>query len=535
MKEIFDGKWDHEADIIIVGFGGAGGCAAIEAHNAGAEVILLEKQPETSHYSNTRMSGGGYHSPDPAGDRQALKEYAKAMFSGENIPWKFEGEQPEFSDGLAEIWAEYAPQNAAFMCSLDPDYVASPAGEAAYPELPGAKESGYRNCNSTYSSDGIVVNFWGSPKSPKNKKEAGEAFHACMLHGVTERNIPVHYGTRATKLLNNGNGEIIGVKAIRYGQELNYRARKAVIITSGGFEYNKALRSAFLDGYPVDGWAFYGTPANTGDGIIMGMEVGAALSKVGSAAARLIGSFPQVRADGIRIGIAIVSIGREGAIVVDNSGERFCDERDITRDPVRYISYRHALAFDVHKAVFPRTPSWFILDETHRESWHMTTTNATEYLGIPWSADNHEPIERGWILKADTIEELSEKIKAHPDNKGQMRTETLVASVKRFNDLCELGEDKDYKRESESLGPIRKAPFYALPLFPGGPNTKGGLKANEKRQVVNWEGNVISRLYSAGEISSVFKYVYQAGGNVGECIVCGRVAAINAVKEAPLP
>ncbi|MCL2367144.1 MAG: FAD-binding protein [Oscillospiraceae bacterium] len=531
MKQCAHGRWDYEADIIIIGFGGAGGCAAIEAHNAGSEVILLEKQPEESHYSNTRMSGGGYHSPDPSGDRKALKAYAQAMFSGENIPWKFEGEQPEFSEGLAEMWAQYAPQNAAFMCSLDPDYVASPAGEAAYPDLPGAKESGYRNCNSTYSPDGVIVNFWGLPKSPKNKKEAGEAFHACILHGVTGREIPVHYNTRAMKLLKNDDEEIIGVQAEHSGRAVFYRARKAVIITSGGFEYNKALRSAFLDGYAVDGWAFYGTPANTGDGIIMGLEVGAALSKVGSAAARLIGSFPEVRTDGIRMGIAIVSIGRPGAIVVDNSGVRFCDERDVTRDPIRYISYRHALAFDVHQAIFPRTPSWFILDEAHRTQWHMTTTNATEYFGIPWSEDNHEPIEKGWILKADTIEALAEQIRLHPDNKGQMDTEQLAASVRRFNEFCAHGADKDYGRDFESMGPIVKPPFYALPLFPGGPNTKGGLKANEKRQVVDWAGQVIPRLYSAGEISSVFKYLYQAGGNVAECIVCGRVAAINAVKE----
>jgi len=527
-------KWDYETDIVVVGFGGAGGCAAIEAHNTGASAILLEKQLEDSHYSNTRMSGGGYHSPDQDGDRQALKAYAKAMFSGENIPWKFEGDQTEYSEGLAEMWAEYAPQNATFMRSLDPDYVSSPIGEAAYPEFPGAKESGYRLHNSTYSPDGIVRNFGGSPKAPKSKKEAGEAFHACVLHGVTQRNIPVHYNTRALRLIQNSAGEVIGVKAERDGQEFCYHAKKAVIITSGGFEYNEALRSAFLDGYAVDGWAFYGTPANTGDGIIMAMNAGAALSKVGNAAARLIGSFPELRSDGIRIGIAIISVGREHAIVVDNSGDRFFDERDVSKDPMRYISYRHALVFDVRRAIFPRIPAWFVFDETHRKQWTLTNTNASEYLGIPWSADSHEPIEKGWILKADTIEELSEKIKAHPDNLGQMDTKTLTCAVERFNGFCDEGADKDFNRDADTLKKVETAPFYALPLFPGGPNTKGGLKANEKRQVVDWDGNVIPRLYAAGEIASVFKYVYQAGGNVAECIVCGRVAALNAVKESPL-
>jgi succinate dehydrogenase/fumarate reductase flavoprotein subunit len=534
MIQRYTGTWDHESDIIVVGFGGAGGCAAIEAHDNGAGVILLEKQRQDHHYSNTRMSGGGYHSPDPSGDREALKAYAKAMFSGENLPWKFEGEQPEYSDGLAELWAEYAPQNTAFMCGLDPDYMSAASGEAAYPDFPGAKESGYRLGGSNYNREVEKSANCSSPHVPKDKKEAGEAFHACVLHGIATRAIPVHYETRALKLLHNEEGVIIGVKAERDGKELYYRAKKAVILTSGGFEYNKALRSAFLEGYGADGWAFYGSVANTGDGIIMGMESGAALSKVGSAAARLISSFPDLRSNGVRIGVAITAIGRKGAIVLDNFGARFHNERDNSKNPARYISYKYALGFDVKRAVYPRIPSWFVFDETVRARKSVTTTNITEYHDVPWSEDNHEAIDRGWILKGDTLEELAEKIKNHPDNHHQMDVEAFCRSVARFNEFCALGEDKDFNREADTLGPVKEPPFYAIALFPGGPNTKGGLKANEKRQVVDWNGRVIPRLYAAGEIASVFKYVYQAGGNVGECIVFGRVAGLNAAKEIPL-
>ena len=115
-------KWDVEADVVILGFGGAGACAAIEAADAGAKVLILEKQPQNNLINNTRMSGGIYHSPDPAGDRKALKEYAKAMFSGENIPAMLEGEQPDVSDGLAEAWAQFAPENVDFLKKLDPAF-----------------------------------------------------------------------------------------------------------------------------------------------------------------------------------------------------------------------------------------------------------------------------------------------------------------------------------------------------------------------------------------------------------------------------
>ena len=82
-----------EADVVVVGFGGAGACAAIAAADAGAKVLLLEKCPEAEHFCNTLMSGGIFHSPDPDGDPEALKQYLRAMFSGENLDTKYEGEQ----------------------------------------------------------------------------------------------------------------------------------------------------------------------------------------------------------------------------------------------------------------------------------------------------------------------------------------------------------------------------------------------------------------------------------------------------------
>jgi len=535
MIQYYTGKWDFETEVVVVGFGGAGGCAAIEAHDRGAKVILLEKQPESRHYSNTRMSGGGYHSPDPTGDRSALKAYAKAMFSGENIPWMYEGAQEEYSDALAEVWTEYAPQNRDFMCSLDPDYISVLSGEAAYPEFPGAKEAKYTNAGSNYNPDMERPGNNCPPGTPKEKKFAGEAFHACILNGITTRGISVHYETRAMNLLHNAEGVVIGVKANRDGREFYYHAKKAVILTSGGFEYNKELRSAFLEGHGGDGWTFYGTTANTGDGIIMGMESGAALAKVTSVAGRLIGSFTDLRSNGVRIGVAMTAIGKPHSVILDNFGNRFYNERDNSRNPISYIGYKFALAFDVYRAVYPRIPSWFVFDETMRTSGPITNGTASNYHDVSWSNDNHEAIERGWILKAETLEELAEKIKTHPDNHGQMDKENFLQSIAKFNGFCTQGEDMEFHRDPKMLGTIATPPFYAVTVFPGGPNTKGGLKANEKRQVVDWNGKVIPRLYAAGEIASAFKYVYQAGGNVGECIVFGRIAGLHAAKESSLP
>src|SRR4029077_17808382 len=103
----------------------------------------------------------------------------------------------------------------------------------------------------------------------------------------------IHYDTVAQALCVNDDGTVTGVEAMQNGQRIVYHARRAVIITCGGYEYNIRMRKAFLDGPGKEGGAFYGTPANTGDGIRMALKIGAALSKVGSVAGRVICAIPE--------------------------------------------------------------------------------------------------------------------------------------------------------------------------------------------------------------------------------------------------
>ncbi len=521
-------KWDVEVDVIVVGFGGAGACAAIEAHDGGAKVLILEKQPEATHYSNTRMSGGIFHSPDPSGDKAALKEYAKAMFSGENLPWKLEGEQPpEISDGLAQAFSEYAPQNLPFMKKMDPEFKAAARGAAAFPNFPGAKESKYMTVRSTYT--GKMTYEYPTKDKPKSEKMAGEAFFTCLKTGVNQRKIRILYETPARKLIMNPRGEVIGVFAQKGKTQIACKARRAVILTSGGYEYNKAMRQAFLEGPGVEGWAFYGSPENTGDGIEMAIEIGAALVKVGKAASRIITAVP-IRFHGLKMGLITDSVGSPNSIVVDNYGRRYDAETLITDDPSRYFFYKEAVHFDITKLLYPRVPSWMIFDETLRARTTITylAISTAGFGFVPWTADNMDAINRGWILKGDTLEDLAQKIKMHPENRKIMEAADLGKTVSRFNEFCAKGKDEDFDRRPASLAPIDKPPYYALPLYPGGPNTKGGIAANAKREVLNWKGDPIPRLFTAGEISSAFKFVYQGGGNLTECIVFGRIAGKNA-------
>lgn len=523
-------KFDQTADVVIVGFGGAGAATAITAADNGASVIVLERQPEATLRSNTRMSGGIFHCPDKNGDKQALKEYAKAMFSGENIPGKLEGEQPEVSDGLAQAWADYTPGLLDWMKSLDPKFqaFATPGFKgAAFPSFPGAKKCGYQVYRSSYP-DRIPPGF-NEPCYGKPKEQAisGEAFWQCLANGVKTRanKIKVIYETRGLDLVTNDAGEVIGVIADQKGKKVAFKARKAVVLCSGGYEYHKPMRQAFLEGPGVEGWAFYGTIYNEGDGIVMGQKVGAGIMKAGKAASRIIMPSP-IRHNGMRLGMITPAVGSGHAIVVNNYGKRYAAEHKVTKDPSRYFFYKEAVRFNIDTLDYPNSPSWFIFDEKLR------TTKPLVGLGISTpgygfvdygKADNSDAIRKGWILKADTIEELGKKIAATKDNSGKMDPKVLAETVKKYNESCAKGKDEEFGRLKSTLQPVSEGPFYAASLVAGGPNTKGGLACNAKREVLDWNLKPIKGLYAVGEIASALKFVYQGGGNLTECLVFGQV------------
>lgn len=540
--------WDKEADVVVVGFGGAGACAAIAAADAGASVILLEKNAEAEHLSNTLMSGGIFHSPDKDGDKEALEEYLRGMFSGENLSTKNEGEQsPLFVDGIVEKFAEYEPLNVEFMQSLDPDFKVIERGGAAFPDFPGAEKAGYKSYNSTYGKSATGPKF-PTIDMPKEDTAAGLAFFNCLKTGIADRTdkIEVAYETPGQKLIQNDAGEVIGVVAQQGGADVRIKAKKGVILTTGGYEYNEEMRRAFLEGEGMTGWAFYGTLSNEGDGIRMGCEAGAQLAKVGKAASRLIWSCPDVTKNDCNVGSITDSVGGAGTIVVNSEGRRFMNETLITKDPSRYFSYKNAVHMDIEKLEFPNNPSYMIIDETKRTSAPLVniTLSTCGFGIIPWDEDNQTAIDKGWLIKADTIEELAEKIRdTHELNRGRMDPAVLAATMEQYQHMVDTGVDEEFGRTSTSkdpltgeetdkgFQPINTPPFYAMPLVAGGPNTKGGLQADGERRVIDWRNEPIPRLYSAGEMSSCFKFVYQGGGNVTECIVCGRIAGENAAAE----
>jgi hypothetical protein len=182
---------------------------------------------------------------------------------------------------------------------------------------------------------------------------------------------------------------------------------------------------------------------------------------------------------------------------------------------------------------YPRIPSWIIFDEDGRK-WRAIAGTAWE--NYRWSKDNSAEVEKGWIIRANTLDELANKILADRDNDGLMTPAVLQATVTRWNEIVRSGkDDPDFRRGSKSFfKPIQTAPFYAAKVWPIITNTQGGPVHNAKQQILDGYGKPIPRLYAVGELGSLFRTVYETMGNIAECLTSGRIAGRNAAAEKPL-
>ncbi len=517
-------RWTEQADVVVVGYGGAGAVTAITAHDAGAKVLILEKHPsdtptKTRHTPSTRMSGGAWFCPTDS-EKAALYLEGMVKIANETLD---AGRKETIS-----AFTQYSVSNIDWMkkigVQIGGEESVSPTIIARFgPELRIAEgRVSFAGFSDLPGSDCSAVYF---TKVTGNYRHGATLFKA-LSEAVQRRGIPVMWETPAVHLVTQG-GEVRGVVAISGGREVRIRASRAVVLTCGGFEFNEWMKENYLRVNPV---CFYGNPGNTGDGINMAMEVGAALWHMNCAAWNVAMKFPDFP----------IAFGMErhtkGSIFVDKRGRRFANER------FRMHAFGYELVnYDCYAMCYPRVPCYWIFDEKRRAlaplaSRHGAGNPPGGIMGdiyYIWSEDNQKEIDRGWIIKANTIEELSSKILADPDNSGLMSPSVLRETVKQYNGYCRKGEDVDFHRPKQLLEPLEDPPYYAVKLWPGGPNTQGGPKRNVRGQVLRVDNTPLPRLYSAGELGSVWGMLYQGGGSLGECIAFGRIAGANAADEKP--
>lgn len=499
-----DASWREAADVVVLGYGGAGAVAAITAHDLGADVLVVEKQPRERHYTNTQMSAGAFIYPT---DVVGALQYLEAIYHvDDGLVWT--------DRDTLRAWVEYAKDNKSWVEAM---------GGKGRPDGPGGEHR--------------WMPGWGSIQRWK-VAGSGLGLHRMLTSNVERRGIRLLFNAPARKLLTDLEGRVIGVRvaAGEDGSTVDIKASRAVIMATGGFEFDEWMKLNYLRVYPT---YFYGTPANAGDGHRMAMALGADLWHMNCCSARMVGKFPDFP---IAFSFDLSGIDLEkrvlteqapekddkaaGYVVVDRDGRRFTSE--VFKS---HTLFYELTLYDSHRLLHPRVPSFWIFDQTRMKAGALCNRVAGPAGPVQlyhWSNDNRAELEKGWIVQGESLAELAQKLDVPATN--------LVETVANYNSYCRAGHDPEFGRHASSLVPLSSPPFYAVRLYPGGPNTQGGPRRDCRARVLNVDGDSIPRLYAAGEFGSVYGMLYPSGGgNIGELLAFGRIAAENAVREEPLP
>lgn len=492
-------KWDGEADVIVAGAGLAGCAAAIEAHDRDprADILMIEKASESLRGGNSRVSG---QSLLISKNVEALIKYQRAMSTANPIP-----------EDMLRGWAEQ-------MVALEP-YIEERA-----------KEAGARYIHGVGWNDAKIVLEFPSLGAAAAVEHTATilpvpsgvwlAFDKCV---ALRPRIRRFFNCALVDLVQDPDTlEIFGVIVEHNGVRRALRARRGVVMATGGFENNLAMqRDYFGLSYALP----LGTPANTGEPLKILQKAGADMWHLRN------------RGQSAGIWPAFLFPGHETVFQrnlffqtfswIDLAGDdvRFCNETAEWR-LTHYKENQHGEWIDTPHHRVGRMH--MIFDEATRQAncliMKIMTWN-TIVEGYEWSEDNSAEVAAGWITSADSIEELAVKIGRDPSR--------VSATLREYNDSCASGHDARFGRNPQTLQPIVKPPFYAIEVIAGIVCTAGGARRNIESEVLDHQQKPISRLYEAGELGSMFSDLYQNGSYLTEAMISGRAAGRNVVQLAP--
>jgi len=517
-------KFAEQFDVIVIGFGLGGGIAALNAAQAGAKTLLIEKSTvpgglSICSYGAVRSA----HDPDEA------FAYLKTTNGGRTPDDVVRVLAEGFCD-LERYVRELAEINGArVITSVEENEERAKAGDpyrrqirGNYP-LPGT--------NTFYHTSVVDVPGFSARESYPwaNGAPNGPKLFKVVHDNVIAAGVDIRLGCGAQRLIADPvTREVRGVTVLaggkNEGQEQHIGASRGVVIATGGFEGNAEMKAQFLETYPVFNAA---ARNNTGDGIRMAQDLGAALWHLW----HVHGAYGFRHTDpaypyGIRVkrfpdwfpGDHDKVNLKMAWILLDASGKRFMSEyQPYTQDTgVRPLSY-----FDPVTQRAARNPAYLICDDIGRQMYPLgKATSNDEGLRYDWSDDNLKEVGNGIIKRADTLEDLAKQLGLNPAE--------VKVSVARWNALCAAGRDTDFERPAGSMLPIVKAPFYGSTMWAVISNTQGGPVHDAQSRIIDVYGKPIPRLYSVGECGSAFGHLYLSGGNIAECVVTGRIAGRGA-------
>lgn len=495
---------EADADVVIIGAGGGGLSAALEAVNQGAShVIVLEMTAKTGgalNYTSGSMSAAGTIIQKEEGIEDSVESYiADIMKNGSDF-----GGQPSLE--LVTLYANQAAEVFDWLYESGLKDNTYSVDRATGNRAVFAPEHALYSVQRTYKP------------SPDDKTMYKSAAHEVLdtLVNADER-ITVLTNTKATELVANDKGQVLTVVAEGPDGEVSYTASKAIIVCTGGYSANGKLMAQYVP-YGEE-YLAGGAPGSDGNGLLLMQKVGGALNEASMSA---IPTFPMglQSKDNPKTGsIANTYTWKTGGIVVNQEGKRFCNETE-SNPAVREVALEEqpgAVQYDIF---------------TDKILEDLRAANGA-YFYDAYFAEEGQPGAHVKVT-AGSIGELAEKIGVPAEN--------LAATVEAYNAAVEAGGTDEFGRLYDgtkttynlAVNKIEGDTYYAVPLHALCVMTLGGITANENMQVLDENGTPIPGLYAAGEVvGGIWGKFVSGGTGVMGPIVFGKIAARHAMMSEP--
>ena len=491
-----------DADVVVVGAGGAGMTAAITAAAEGTSVVILESQSMVG--GNSVRATGGMNAGktvyqdenevgESAGVAKTLKTAAEKYADNETIT--------ALAKTVSEQWAAYQANPTGYFDSVelmeldtmiggkginDPELVETLCANSA-DAIDWLDEHGI-TLHNVSSFGGASVKRIHRPVNAEGKTVSVGSYMIPLLQENCEKaGVKMMLDTTATEILTDANGAAVGVKATGASGETVTVNAKAVVLATGGFGANLDMVVKYKP--ELKGFMTTNAPGIQGQGIEMAQAIGAATVDMDQ-----IQIHPTVEAN--TAALITEGLRGDGAILINEEGQRFIDEVG-TRDVVSAAEIAQTGSY-----------SWLVVDQAMADA----------------SSVIQGYIKKGYTVTGSTYEELGKAM--------GVDAAAFAETMEKWNGYVEAKNDPDFGRTSFA-NPLNTAPYYAVKVTAGVHHTMGGLKINANTEVLNEKGEVIPGLFAAGEVTGGVHGANRLGGNaVADFTVFGRIAGAAASDYA---
>ena len=491
-----------DADVVVVGAGGAGMTAAITAAAEGKSVVILESQSMVG--GNSVRATGGMNAGktvyqdenefgESAGVEKTLKTAAEKYADNETIT--------ALAKTVSEQWAAYQANPTGYFDSVelmeldtmiggkginDPELVETLCANSA-DAIDWLDEHGI-TLHNVSSFGGASVKRIHRPVNAEGKTVSVGSYMIPLLQENCEKaGVKMMLDTTATEILTDANGAAVGVKATGASGETVTVNAKAVVLATGGFGANLDMVVKYKP--ELKGFMTTNAPGIQGQGIEMAQAIGAATVDMDQ-----IQIHPTVEAN--TAALITEGLRGDGAVLINAEGKRFIDEVG-TRDVVSAAEIAQTGSY-----------SWLVVDQAMVDA----------------SSVIQGYIKKGYTVTGETYEELGKAM--------GVDAAAFAETMEKWNGYVEAKNDPDFGRTSFA-NPLNTAPYYAVKVTAGVHHTMGGLKINANTEVLNEKGEVIPGLFAAGEVTGGVHGANRLGGNaVADFTVFGRIAGAAASDYA---